>query len=323
MKYLLACFICFVGIVAYADEEYSELPLTEFTTTTMPVGGHFINYGEGAYEWIYMTAETSRLFKLEGMTQNGNLAWMELTAERFASISLDENVSALTFGEASEAEGIYQTLESRTFDVKGHFINFGDDPYAWLYVTHDTSLMAKLTGMDDQGYLTWQIYPRGLFADVAFSDHNTVAVIQTIPLEWVSPGDNGADAMFMDHSLIGEWDVDIDWLVDKFVLNSDGTTLYSYHDTGGIGLSLAPANGTYGTELWLLSESFFVARFLSVASASCYRVEYYALTQYEQKWLLSSLGPRVICKTSDSEAHEELKASIIEYGTETETGYFY
>ncbi len=49
------------------------------------VRGYFANYGNGAYDWLYLSAEGA-LYKLDGATKNGYLQWMPLSSYLSANL---------------------------------------------------------------------------------------------------------------------------------------------------------------------------------------------------------------------------------------------
>ncbi|BCD61781.1 hypothetical protein NitYY0826_C0644 [Nitratiruptor sp. YY08-26] len=55
--------------------------------TNYPIDGYFIHYGQGPYDWIYNPRGSDSVFKLEGLDQNGNFKWLNLSPYFRASIS--------------------------------------------------------------------------------------------------------------------------------------------------------------------------------------------------------------------------------------------
>ncbi|SMC08472.1 PQQ-binding-like beta-propeller repeat protein [Nitratiruptor tergarcus] len=51
-------------------------------------------------------------------------------------------------------------LANRSFPLQGYFIHYGPGAYDWLYITANKSLVAKLEGLDAQGYFQWSILSR-------------------------------------------------------------------------------------------------------------------------------------------------------------------
>ncbi len=53
---------------------------------------------------------------------------------------------------------IVKEIADKTFKIAGYFAHYSnDDPYGWLYLNASGSLLAKLEGMDRQGFLQWTI----------------------------------------------------------------------------------------------------------------------------------------------------------------------
>lgn len=69
-------------------------------------------------------------------------------------------------------------VAAKTFPVSGYFVHFASGSYDWAYINASGSLVAKLTGIDSNGNLTWEIlrYAKQgieLLTGAAFNDDYT------------------------------------------------------------------------------------------------------------------------------------------------------
>lgn len=136
----------------------SALPGT-LANQTFAIEGHFIHYASGAYEWIYIPANGSGFYKLAGMdAATGNLIWDTPNESSRPSVSISSTMKSVTFGAVAPGTGESYTamIASKSFDIQGHFIHFGNGAYDWIYITADGQYSYKLTGMNaSNGNLTW------------------------------------------------------------------------------------------------------------------------------------------------------------------------
>lgn len=51
---------------------------------------------------------------------------------------------------------VVPAVATKTYSIAGYFIHYDSGSYDWAYVTTDGSIIAKLTGIDQNGYLTWE-----------------------------------------------------------------------------------------------------------------------------------------------------------------------
>jgi hypothetical protein len=121
------------------------------------VNGHFIHYGKGPYDWVYITADTSLLAKLTGLDlSTGYLTWDVLDINSFSTLRIASTGKFVIFGETTSNSSVAKKLANSIQKIDGHFIHYADDAYDWIYVTSDSLMAAKLTGLDSKtGYLTW------------------------------------------------------------------------------------------------------------------------------------------------------------------------
>ena len=78
-----------------AQEEISEenKTLTVLKTikdSPLKINGYFTHYAEGAYDWIYVST-SKRVYKLEGMDENGYLEWLKLS-DYISDVELEDGV---------------------------------------------------------------------------------------------------------------------------------------------------------------------------------------------------------------------------------------
>jgi hypothetical protein len=75
---------------------------TAIHDATLGVNGYFINYGTGAYDWIYVNATATAVSKLEeGVDSNGSLRWNTIHSkgnELFSFIDISADGKKVTFG---------------------------------------------------------------------------------------------------------------------------------------------------------------------------------------------------------------------------------
>ncbi len=50
-----------------------------------------------------------------------------------------------------------KSLAATNVSIDGYFFHFGSGAYEWIYVTSGLGVVAKLTGMDAKGFLTWDV----------------------------------------------------------------------------------------------------------------------------------------------------------------------
>lgn len=125
----------------------------------LPVKGYFVQYGPGAFDWIYKSVEGG-LYKLEGMQEDGYLVWRSLQ-EYFPhayiennqlilgdpQLSRDENTRDLELIKAIKAQDAYR--------VNGYFTQYGKDAFDWVYVVEGSNNIYKLDGMTEDGKFKW------------------------------------------------------------------------------------------------------------------------------------------------------------------------
>jgi hypothetical protein len=77
---------------ANGEESSSQSPrliqiVRKLNKKTLPVKGYFTNYGTGAFDWIYVSG--NRIWKLDGLKENGEFKWTELT-EYFTQLDIEK-----------------------------------------------------------------------------------------------------------------------------------------------------------------------------------------------------------------------------------------
>ena len=64
------------------------LPVNDNVTKDMlgdiyTIDGYFSHYGDGAYEWMYVSRKSGKAYKLEGMDSDGYLIWRRFEFEKY------------------------------------------------------------------------------------------------------------------------------------------------------------------------------------------------------------------------------------------------
>ena len=126
----------------------------------LPVQGYFVHYGSGAFDWIYYSSK-GRLYKLDGMDENGYFQWISLTnyftniEVRNGKIILGEaKITRITREFDSRTLNIIRSIRKQSsYPVNGYFTKYGTDAFDWVYVTG--AKLYKLDGMDKNGYFKW------------------------------------------------------------------------------------------------------------------------------------------------------------------------
>ncbi|BCD68941.1 hypothetical protein [Nitratiruptor sp. YY09-18] len=143
---------------------------------TLNINGYFAYYGPkdnyDKYAWIYVSSDKSVVAKLDGMKQDGSLKWTVLKGKDFSSnqevnyvdVKVENGLITITVkGTSTNAniQTIIDTLKGKTLNINGYFAYYGPkdnyDKYAWIYVSSDKSVVAKLDGMKQDGSLKWTV----------------------------------------------------------------------------------------------------------------------------------------------------------------------
>jgi hypothetical protein len=155
-----------------ASANTATLIASQLANASWPVNGYFIRSGTGAFDWIYVTPNASLVAKLEGMNESsGNLLWKIIQTsgtKAFDSVSaftivLDDVVSTSVMfgnyiGNDPKLNTIGTQLENQHFPIAGYFIHYGSGAYDWVYVLQDTTIVAKLEGMNPETkYFLWDM----------------------------------------------------------------------------------------------------------------------------------------------------------------------
>ncbi|MBN2896154.1 MAG: S8 family serine peptidase [Campylobacterales bacterium] len=134
------------GNLVFAADAVKKL-----TATKQSISGHFIHFGDGAYDWIYV-ANGGGALKLTGLNTNtGELTWANLDG----TATVNASASSVTFSGVTTGA---PSVNGKTYPINGHFIRYGTrTAYEWVYVPHNGSYVAKLEGMGDDGSLKWTL----------------------------------------------------------------------------------------------------------------------------------------------------------------------
>jgi len=137
------------------------------------IAGYFIHFAAGPFDWLYVTPDGTHAAKLLGMDEEtGNFLWKmvqwgddvtSFNSIESYTIQLDTVVSTTVgFGSYINNDSVINELGSilgnQLVTVDGYFIHYGTGPFDWIYMTPNTSLIAKLDGMDPStGLFNWTI----------------------------------------------------------------------------------------------------------------------------------------------------------------------
>jgi hypothetical protein len=129
------------------------------------VNGVFVQYGSGAFDWIYINIDGSYAAKLDGMNaSNGQLIWTWIYGigeNKINGLSFNSDLTTVTFGSATSSAGslaVVSSVAGKTFDTSGLFLQYSTGAYDWVYTAIDGSYSAKLEGMNsstNQFIWTW------------------------------------------------------------------------------------------------------------------------------------------------------------------------
>lgn len=78
-----------------------------------------------------------------------------------SSSSSDSSISAQSVSSASSMaseavrEHTRDLIENRSYPIDGYFIHYGEGAYDWVYVTKDSGVIARLSGIDENDNMTW------------------------------------------------------------------------------------------------------------------------------------------------------------------------
>ncbi|MBN2895265.1 MAG: hypothetical protein JXK05_05165 [Campylobacterales bacterium] len=95
------------------------------------------------------SAEQECLNRGEGYLWNNELRLCLQVAQSSSSVSS-------TISDAQVRSVVVPAVAAKTYDIAGYFIHFGSGSYDWAYVTTSGGIIAKLTGIDQNGFLTWE-----------------------------------------------------------------------------------------------------------------------------------------------------------------------
>ncbi|GEM_PF-3844096 len=135
----------------------------------LDIHGYFTHYGDGAYDWLYIS-RSKKVYKLEGMDENGYLEWLDLNLY-IKKVEMNNDKSKVTISMKStgayngltraldpdtvKIKKVLNVIKERPLNIHGYFTHYGDGAYDWLYITANRKVVAKLEGMDENGYLEW------------------------------------------------------------------------------------------------------------------------------------------------------------------------
>lgn len=62
-------------VFGHLNDDSTTSPFASLADTAKDLTGYFLHYGAGAYDWVYVSADTKYIAKLEGMDESGVLQW--------------------------------------------------------------------------------------------------------------------------------------------------------------------------------------------------------------------------------------------------------
>jgi len=121
------------------------------------IDGYFIHYGQGAYDWIYVSKSGKIVARLAGM--NGKfLKWDPLLVNAFDKIEV--NGGYIHFGQSSDPFG--QIFADKTLRIDGYFTHYASGAFDWIYVTTNTHHPYKFEGLGYEGQFLWVLLDLGV-----------------------------------------------------------------------------------------------------------------------------------------------------------------
>ena len=133
--------------------------LSELLGEEFKVNGYFYHFGNGAFDWLYISTGRTFVAKLEGMDDRGYFIWTNLRS-LVGDVDLyyepAARVGIVVLKNISQSAPEYlKNLEGKPINTHGYFFNYGNGAFDWLYLSSSGRLLAKLEGMDDRGYFIW------------------------------------------------------------------------------------------------------------------------------------------------------------------------
>ncbi|SMC10171.1 hypothetical protein SAMN05660197_2013 [Nitratiruptor tergarcus DSM 16512] len=127
---------------------------------SLSIDGYFAHYGSGSFDWMYRSAKSGKVYKLEGMDKNGYFKWTNLTD--FFSKSYVRNGKIIIGSLKStrdvnneKTSAFIKDLENKEFPIDGYFAHYGSGSFDWIYKSAKSEKVWKLEGMDESGYFKW------------------------------------------------------------------------------------------------------------------------------------------------------------------------
>lgn len=158
-----------------ADDYTLEESYAAVADTNRSVNGYFVNYGSGAYDWLYITAGNEALFKLEGVDEDDHFAWTAIDTALFDSVDVVPASGTIAFGSSSGTSEAVQAVAGKTKSINGYFVNYGKGAYDWLYMTVGSQNLFKLEGIDrSTNELVWSGMNAGYFSSFG-ADYSAMA----------------------------------------------------------------------------------------------------------------------------------------------------
>jgi subtilisin family serine protease len=115
------------------------------------IDGYFIHYGDGAFDWLYVSSSLRFVAKLEGLKADGKyLKWKRLY---FDSVKVNGEEIRL-FGPLSQ-DPLERSLTKKRLKIDGYFVHYASEPYDWIYLSAKTKKVYKFEGLDYRKRFLW------------------------------------------------------------------------------------------------------------------------------------------------------------------------
>lgn len=138
------------------EKSVEDTVVDAVTQGSQVIAGHFIHYGEGSFDWVYISTNGSGIYKLNGIKANGiTFDWSENLASSFSSVAIEEDGKHVIFGTSSSENEAAKAIQEKTLNVDGHFVHYAEGSFDWIYITPSGKGVYKLNGLAANGKFDW------------------------------------------------------------------------------------------------------------------------------------------------------------------------
>lgn len=122
---------------------------------TYAIQGKFINYGNGAFDWIFVTPDLSA-YKLEGVNSDNTFNWSLVSYSLSPTLPIFIENERIYFGSAQTSSNLIAQIENNNYAIAGEFINYGSGAFDWIFVMPNLSAY-KLEGVNGDNTFNWRV----------------------------------------------------------------------------------------------------------------------------------------------------------------------